>query len=366
MGAGKKFGVGIKLVIMTACYFGAVHYNEDVQDAARIAVVSFADDGVAAETAELIWEEEQEKGQGSTLSLCFWSEQEDMQFSCKETGQTVQATGLLIEGDPELVAQESGILAWQEKGCVMDYVTAQELFGTQQANGQLVWCGEEAYTVYGTFESLERTVVLRAEPGNSAEETFGAGYDHLSLRAPKGTSVKTEAEQLLMRYGLSGDIADFTFPGVICGNLLLVLPIVLAVGLVKSLWSCLREEKRQQLRCILPDRESGYEIEKSQGVKGEKRKILGKIVCIAMMAATVAAILVALRKHLQIPADMIPTRWSDFSFWPQWWARQKANLLQILGGAQGEMQLEALWSFGLSLVCNIFAIGTGISLLNTE
>ena len=196
MGAGKKFGVGIKLVIMTACYFGAVYYNEDVQDAARIAVVSFADDGVASETAESICEEEQEsrqeqdsgqekefgqnqnfrqkqelgqsqdfgqkqedgqdqgsgqeqvygndqqQGQETTLSLCFWREQEDMRFSCKETGQIAQAAGLLIEGDPELVARESGILAWQEKGCVMDRATAQELFGTQQANGQLVCCGE--------------------------------------------------------------------------------------------------------------------------------------------------------------------------------------------------------------------------------
>ena len=46
MGAGKKFGVGIRLVIMAVYYFLAVHYDADVQDAARIAVVSFADDGV--------------------------------------------------------------------------------------------------------------------------------------------------------------------------------------------------------------------------------------------------------------------------------------------------------------------------------
>ena len=85
-----------------------------------------------------------------------------------------------------------------------------------------------------------------------------------------------------------------------------------------------------------------------------------------MLIATVAALFVAFRKNLQIPTDMIPTRWSDFSFWPQWWAGQKANLLQLLGSAQGEMQLEALWSFGLSLTCSILAIGAGASLLNTE
>ena len=334
------------------------------------------------------------------LSLCFWREQEDMRFSCKETGQTVHATGLLIEGDSELVARESEILVWQEKGCVMDRVTAQGLFGTQQANGQLVWCGEEAYPVYGTFESLERTVVLRTESGTivgnfaggladlsvgSSDAYFGlpdgkfsgAGYDHLSLKASKGANVKTEAEQLLMRYGLSGDIADFTFPGVVCGNLLLVLPIVLAVDLVKVLWGSLWEKRRQRSYCILPNGESEYGMKKSQNdseagitegqnLKREKRKMPGKIICIIMLIATVAALFVVLRKHLQIPADMIPTRWSDFSFWPQWWAGQKANLLQILGGAQGEMQLEALWSFGLSLICNILAVGAGISLLNTE
>ena len=197
MGARNKFGIGVRLVVMAGCYFLAVRCSTDVQDAARIAVVSFADGGATAETAESICEEErgigqeqasgqdqgserrqmsgmdQEQGQGSTLSLCFWREQEDLQFSCKETGRTAQATGLLTEGDPSLVARGSEILAWQEKGCVMDAVTAQELFGTQQANGQLVWCGGKAYTVYGTFESLERTVVLRLGSGSVAGNSAG-------------------------------------------------------------------------------------------------------------------------------------------------------------------------------------------------
>ena len=358
---------------MTACYYLAVHYSADVQDAARIAVVSLAGGGADSGTAESICEEEQgnesdqttgqEKenepdqaaeqgreneqaqttGQEHMLSLCFWREQEDVEFSCKETGAATQATGLLTEGNAELVAREGGILTWLEKGCMMDTVTAQNLFGTRQANGQTVWCDGEAYTVYGTFESLKRTVVLRAD---SEKETR---YDHLSLLAPQGVNVKTSAEQLLMRGGLTGDVADFTFPDMVCGNLLLALPVLLAAGLIKALWDCFRMREEENEDCILAEKRSGA---------------LRKIICAVMLAATAAALFFMLRDHIRIPADMIPTRWSDFSFWQQWWTGQKANLLQILGGAQGEMQLEALWSFGRSVICDVLAIGAGINIFH--
>lgn len=358
MGAGKKIGNGIRLAIMAACYFLAARCSENVQDAAQIVVVPLADGGVTAARAEAICEEEREE----ELSLCFWREQKGVQFSCEETGATVWATALLTEGAPELVARGSGFLAWQEEGCMTDAATAQELFGTQRANGQLVWCGGNAYTVYGTFESLERTVVLRtgglAEVQTEGLSGAAAQFDHLSLKTPEGTSAKAGAEQLLMRCGLSGDVADFTFPGMICQNLLLVLPALLAAGLIRILWSCLRTGVRQ--------RQSGTELAEIQNAAGRMTGLKGRFFCAAMLVGVAAAVFFLFRNHLQIPADMIPTRWSDFSFWTQWWTGQKANLLQILGSAQGEMHLEALWNCGLSVICDLLAIVMGLSFLHVD
>ncbi len=592
MGAGGKFSAGIRLAIMAACYFLAVRYNADVQDAARIAVVSLADGGVTAETAETIWEEERRNGQdqdsgqdqsfgqgqangqvqsfgqgqadgqaqsfgqrqangqdqsfeqGQALSLCFWREQKDLRFSCRETGKAVQATGLLTTGNPELVIRGSGILMWQEKGCVMDTATAQELFGTQQTNGQLVWCGGEAYTVYGTFESLERMVVLRAGSGSRAGNTAGGSFssltglsgattgssfgamtglssggdgnlagnlalDHISFKTLQGSNAKACAEQFLLRYGLTGEISDFTFPAVVCGNLLLLLPALLALGLMRFLWSCLRADKRQSrdkaaeqggtavqdkrqsqdkaaeqggtavrdkrqsqdkaagqggtavqdkrqsrdkaaeqggtavrdkrqsrdkavgqggtaaenARNMRTQQSNGSALRKkvsqnhdsvgimegqkldsvgimedqkldsvgitegqdydsvsiaegqkldwagdtgSQNPAGKKRDALEQAACTALLFVMAALLFLTLREHLQIPSDMIPTRWSDFSFWPQWWTEQKKNLLRLLGSAQGERQLEALWSFGRSVLCDLLAIAVGASLAHSQ
>lgn len=393
MGTGKKISIGIRLAIMAFCYFLAVHYSADVQDASRIAVVSLSGGGVTAGKAESICEEEEtakesEKGQNrkpeeDSLSLCFWNEQEDMRFSCRETGKTVQATGLLTKGNPELIVRESGILTWLEKGCVMDAATAQELFGTREVNGQTVWCGGEAFTAYGTFESLKRTVVLRAGSGSMDGDSAGGMpdaapaalsgeilFDHLSLRAPRGTSARAGAEQLLMRGGLAGDTADFTFPGAVCGDLLLVLPVLLAFGLLRGLWDCLKAETQEKgdKKNENKNNNKNKDDNKNENGRGNnaakrRKKAAGMLACIGMTAVVAAVLFFALREHLQIPADMIPTRWSDFSFWPQWWTGQKANLLQILGSAQGEMQLEALWSFGRSVICSILAIGSGISFL---
>lgn len=324
----KKISLGIRILLMGACYFLAVRYSLSVRSAVRIVSVSLDGEGVQAAEARKICEEERE--QEEALSLCFWREQEDMDLTCRETGSSVQVSGLFTEGNPELAAQGSAALAWQEEGCFLDNVTAEKLFGTRQANGQLVWCGGAAYTVYGTFESLRRTVVLRPQAGKEMS------FNMVSVRTSGNTNLKAASEQFLIRSGLSGDTVDFTFPDMLSSNLLLLLPLFLAAGLVRLLWRCLRTE--------------------SSAVK--------KVCCGLLIALAGGGVYFLLRSRLQIPADMIPTRWSDFAFWSDWWDAQRGNLLRMLGGAQGEMQLGMFWDFGLSVICDILALGFGLSVLH--
>lgn len=371
----------LRLAAMAVFYFFAVHYSDLTRQAAQIVMVSLDGGGVPAKTArEIVRTQEaglaqvsareaeedgagagiqdsfqnpdapqnslpvsgalsdrekpvQEGGREDARAICFWAEQADVQFSCRETGEQVQAAALFTEGNPELVAQGSGQLLWHENGCFVDNVTAEKLFGTRLANGQLLWHEDQAYTVYGTFESLRQTVVLRGDAGTEMS------FPMLSLRVQDRENAGTAAEQLLMQYGLSGETMDFTFPGMLSGNFLLLLPLLLAAGLLRVLWRC--------MRCEPAD---------ATGQTSAAKRFCGKTVYMILILATVIFIYFLFRDCLEIPADMIPTRWSDFSFWSDWWRNQRANLLRILGSAQGEMQLGMLWNFGLSIICNIFAV----------
>lgn len=369
----------LRLAVMTGLYFLAVYHSDLTRQAAQIVTVSLDGEGVSAKTAREIARTQEEKdtpmqtsaqeagenvpgmqdssreadilqnnlpasgesqdregaaqeaaGEGAG-AFCFWAEHEDAQLTCRETGSRTQAAILFTEGNPELVAQGSGLLLWQENGCFVDNETAEELFGTRLANGQLLWYEGQAYTVYGTFESLRQTVVLREDAGT---EIF---FPMLSLRVQDRENAGTAAEQFLMQYGLSGEVMDFTFMGVLSGDFLLLLPLLLAAGLIRMLWRCLwccvREEQ--------PD---------------AAKRFAGMAVYAILILAVGAAACFMVQNYLEIPADMIPTRWSDFSFWADWWKDQRANLLRIFGSAQGEMQLGMLWNSGLSVICNILAV----------
>lgn len=326
---GKKKCIIAKLVIIVAFYSLAVRYNLAIQKTVGIATIYLNNESLLAETVRDICSREQK--QETPLSLCFWGEQQNELFTCKETEKNIQATALWTEGNPELIVPGSTLLAWQEKGCFLDTVTAEELFGTDVVGGQLVWYNETAYTVYGTFESLRRTVVLH----DTAETE--SKYTMLSVRATENRNLRNVTEQFLIRYGLAGNTIDFAFLGMISQNLLLLIPLLLAAGILKLLWNYWRSAA----------------------------SVYKKIVCVILMGLTIIAVWFLVRTGLQIPADMIPSKWSDFSFWSDWWEGQQKNLLRILGSAQGEMQLAMLWNFVLSFLFNLAAILSGISVLHT-
>ena len=63
-----------------------------------------------------------------------------------------------------------------------------------------------------------------------------------------------------------------------------------------------------------------------------------------------------LAKNIWIPEDMIPTRWSDFSFWESWWQGEKENLLQIIRSPMGAAHLNLLFRMGKTFVYGLGAI----------
>lgn len=321
--------------IMAGCYFLAVFCLGGVEKASGIVTVMLEGEPLAGKAAQeiLVREEEQE----DFVQSCFWGELPGMELKCRETGKSSRVLTIVTKGNPELVMSGTVALSWQEDGCFLDTQTAADLFGTQQAAGQQVWCQEKSYTVCGTFESLRRVMVRQAVSQD------GACLDTISLRVPKEEAADAwslqvikssagSAEQFLMRNALSGETAEFTLPGVVARDLLLILPLFLAVAIL----------------CFF------LKAGKNASAAWEK------CVCFAAAFFIILAALWLAARYLRIPQDMVPSKWSDFSFWSDWWNRQRQNLLRILGSAQGEMQLMLLWNLLVSFMANLIALFSGI------
>lgn len=316
----------LKAALLTGSLFLAVWYSSAAQKNSGIITAFLQTQALNKKTADTICGQEAEREEA--LYLCFWGEQEERNISCRETGQSSTVSLIVADGNSDLVILGTEALLWQEKGCFIDTSTAVELFGTKQAAGQIIWDENTAYTVCGTFESLRKLMIrqIQAEDG----ETLTAA----SIRLAENKNVSSEMEQFLLRYGLSGESVDFVFLNALVSNLLLLAPIIL-VG--KFLYALLRYGKKAA------------------------PSVRGRLLLALPAALSVLVLLWLLKYRLEIPADMIPSKWSDFSFWTTWWTGQRQNLFHIIGTAQGEMQFDMIWNLGKSFFCSAAAALLAIS-----
>lgn len=316
-------------VIFTAAFFVlAVRFGTEAQTYADSVVVLLDGEPLDGEQAAMLCGQEPESGEQA--GFCFWGEENKTELFCRETGGAGVVNTILVQGNPELIVSGIGTLAYQEHGCFLDAQTSTQLFGTQQAKGQTVWCGDQPYTVCGTVESMDRIMIRQAS------EADGAVLDMLSLYLTENSGGSSgSAQQFLIRYGLSGKVMDTQFLSAAAQNMLLLLPLILGIWLIRLL---------------------AVQAADADGLWYRAAYAAG-----ALFAC--AAVLYFVIRRIEIPPDMIPTKWSDFSFWEQWWENQRENLLLIFRTAKGEAQLTMLWNMSLSMICSVCAAFSGLLLI---
>lgn len=313
----RKKGVGrywkyIKLCAALLLYLAAVRSNAHVQARAGYAAAFLNDRAVTATEAEQICEAEAE--QEYPAAICFFKEQPDTSLFCRETGEASVVNQIRIIGNAELLMYGSNALSFRKNGCYLDTATVRVLFGTDKVAGQTVRSGDQSWQVLGVFDSLQKEMLCVAE-----EKML---LDRILLLSSDYGRGRDELEQLLLRNGLGGDVVDFTVVTALVQDLLLIVPLLLLARAAKWL---IKDLPGTGLR----------------------------------LAATVVfglAGLWYLTGNLHIPPDLIPTRWSDFSFWSTTWMQQRQNFLLILKSAAGEASLDLLWHAMCAVLENLLAV----------
>lgn len=314
-------GASLVLLFLAAGWCGQA--KESAGRAAVFLTGTWLDKKTGEEICRL--EAEQEEG----VSLCFWGEKQDVTVSCQETGKSVRAGMVVCTGNPGLLIPGGSLLAWRQEGCLVDEKTAEELFGSRSAGGQTLWYQEAACPVLGTFESVRRTVV------RMAGEEDGSLLLGAVLEKAGEEAADSVGQQFLLRHGLDGQTADFGFLWAAAENMLLLLPFLFVCSF-----------------CRL-----AFRAAKRAGSAPGRRLLF------FLTAAAGLLFLWFLFCRLEIPKDMIPSRWSDFAFWGDWWERQKKNLLRLFSAPLGEAQLTAVWNLLRSLLCSLAAAVLGAASL---
>lgn len=302
----------ILLLVLSLClYLWGLYFLGNAKEETEIVHILLRQEIPASRAEEIFHREGKEE---NAVPSCFWGQSGKETVACRETGNAVSAQLVLLAGNPELLG--AGVLNWQT-GCLVDTKTAQTLFGTADCGGQILWQGQSAYPVLGVVSALQPTVVRLAQKG-----------EKLDRCAVFGT--KPQTENFLVRWGLQGEILDFFPFWAIAADVSLLLPGILLAAL-----------------CIFLGRD--WHTLRFADLKKQGPLLLRSVSALVLGVGG----MVLLGKCLVIPEEMIPSRWSDFSFWGNWWQTQKDNFLTIaftpLGSQQLQMVLNMIKSIGCSL-----------------
>lgn len=317
MTKGKWIRFGM-LLTAAVLYLWAVFFCQSAKEDADLTYLVLSRNISAAEAEEIF---EQEKILADSVGFCFWGEAATQTVSCKETGGIAQVTQVLLSGNPGLMG--AGVLAWQD-GCFVDEDTAQKLFGTTDCGGQTLWQNDVQYRVFGTISAFRPTMLT------VAAQKDGAVLNRcvLSVTAESGAQA---ASQFLMRWGLPGIRIDFYPLWVFLHNFLLLLPGILL--LIRFL-------------------SGAKEIRKILFADGFQVSSIGKP---AILLISTGCLLCFLGSRIIILPDMIPSRWSDFSFWGSWLEAQQENFRQVLLTPMGNAHLQMMLNMVKSMVCSTAA-----------
>lgn len=235
----------------------------------------------------------------------------------REEGQMVsgtwqrQASGQIIRylGNPDLLYTEQMLLgSWpiNDQGCVVDTKLADQLWGSTQVLGQILTCGGRSYTVTGVLPDAGAV-------GYLPESAEGEGaFSHLLLDMTGQLPGVYGASQVLQQMGISSqvcyDYGLWTF----------------AAACIHSLSGCVL-----WLYLLV------------QGIRLLRKLTAAPI----LMLLGVAGVLLSLAVlgwcvgFPSVPEALIPSRWSDFSFWSEQMQQLTGSLNHFLtdGGAQWEI-----------------------------
>jgi hypothetical protein len=228
------------------------------------------------------------EGNEEPVEITAWNSLEDTELGCEGLGSKAKANWIEVYGDmkkvyPIRLVYGNVVAADDNEGCLIDEATAYELFHTVNAVGNRLINADQEYCVRGVLKSSEPVIITE-----SGEEDNT--YSNLELTFADQENAEQLAEELLRKYGMTDQyvmIDGYLFARSL--SLIVRLPAwLLGFFLIYDLLSILYRQRRFPLHAIA-------------------------LVLILVILWPILSWMMEF--EIFIPEQLIPTKWSDFTFW---------------------------------------------------
>ena len=245
--------------------------------------------------------QETESAKTEPLPFQFWGEKSNGLAENPTFSRQTAVVLLYLTGDSDFLFPPNitkGNIILKEgdtEGCLLDERTADLLFGSSNPIGGALICDGREVTIRGILTGIKDTVILQA--------TADSMLNHISLSIPPGKDSVSTAESFLNRHNLTGHLLHHNWISLMGQIGSGILPLFLFLNLLTAYGHLLFTCRRYPVLSLL-------------------------WFFLLLLIVTGFFWITSLKPSL--PQSMIPTRWSDFSFWKEMAEYGKENLEVLL------------------------------------
>ena len=289
---------GLLLAVMIALYASCVVSFYKLQKSSNTATI-LCNTSVGMDEALYKTIKEKEEKQEHPLDFCMWTELEGEILKNKQISRSTEVTVMKARGSLFVLFPFPASLQEDESGCYLDQTAAMELFGNQDIVGCEVYYRYRNLIVRGVTEDYGGLVLMYPEPQEELER--------ITVRLQEEESPRIQGREYMVRHGLTGGILSHT----LLKETAQIFPVLLPVGMI---FLCLYEGRKCSRHAVnIQKKGLGY----------------GLFVVALILFAT------AFICFLDIPKDMIPTKWSDFDFFYTWKENMDTEVMSYIRYPKG-------------------------------
>jgi len=279
-----------------------IYYGQYLKDYYQSVSIRIDEQGVTKSSLKRALEYESEKGEPDVPVITAWNLIEKQIIVNKESGTSSSLRLIEVYGDMRQVYPMELIIGnipdvEDAAGCLIDEHTAYQIFGTTDAAGCMLDVSNKQYYIRGVIKSRVPMIFIQSSMEDKA-------YSNLELVYDKKDNGNQRANDFMFQNALSNSytIIDGCFYAQLLGPLCQIpawfLGFFMLCQLLRAIW---------------------------------KRRSLPLQVLALSLVFIIAWIGIKwfMEFRIKIPESLIPTKWSDFSFWTDKFNTLKNNLDQL-------------------------------------
>ena len=276
------------------------------------------------EEAEFIRQEEQK--QEFPASCTFWGEREEEYLESRKLERVETAFVLEVLGETRgLLPASAPLYGEDEESCLLSEDMAYKLFGSKDVMGEEILYRGRILTVRGILRGMEGTAAVQAvREGDSVLDTiaYEANTEVQSSENP--------VQAFLLRHAIQGKVLERKYFAACAKLLIFCLPVVIFLRMAGQITGIMRAQRGRRIQTAA---------------------------LWAVMILMTVLFFMLFWKSPGLTRDVVPTKWSDFTFWKHMTQQIQDNFKLLLQTKKTSLELLVLRPFFSCLIYCVLTWG---------